>query len=77
MKLLRKLRHICALKLQRNPIRVGGGHAPNFVIPVVQIDESQMHHRQRVMFTKSYFSLFYINNNEIDDKFNFVGFLQF
>uniref|UniRef100_A0A7M5VCQ3 ISXO2-like transposase domain-containing protein n=1 Tax=Clytia hemisphaerica TaxID=252671 RepID=A0A7M5VCQ3_9CNID len=37
------LREVCMYYLQRNPIRVGGGGA-HFV---VQIDESQFHHRQR------------------------------
>eukprot|EP00111_Clytia_hemisphaerica_P000098 TCONS_00000225-protein len=38
------LREVCSNDLQRNPIRIGGGGA-NFV---VQIDESQFHHRRRV-----------------------------
>lgn len=43
-KLCQRLRDCCTTHLQRNPVQVGGNGA-NFV---VQIDETQMHHRQRV-----------------------------
>ncbi|XP_066936947.1 uncharacterized protein [Clytia hemisphaerica] len=43
IKMLQLLRQVCTNDLARNPVAIGGGGA-NFV---VQIDESQFHHRQR------------------------------
>lgn len=40
------LRECCTNSLRRNPIQIGG-NGQNFV---VQIDESQLHHRQRVCY---------------------------
>ena len=44
------LRQVCRNSLGRNPIRLGGGGF-NFV---VQVDETQAHHRQRVKILISF-----------------------
>ena len=48
MKLCQKLRACCSSWLTRNPITIGG----NGVNYVVQIEEPQFHHRQRVSMKK-------------------------
>ena len=50
IKLCQKLRACCSSWLNRNPIVIGR----NGLNYVVQIDESQLHHRQRVSICQSY-----------------------